>query len=373
MKMKYLVSSFLLAGSMILGGIGVAQAGDLKVSGFGDVLLTITDENADGDPSATPPGKNTKESKFGADAEVDFEREQGSVVFRLDLDFPANANPPGGAAALDEIEQLKFVWALPVGPGLTLTGGVFNSPIGFEAQDAPDKLQTSNGQLFNLLPSNLVGIMVSGSAGPASVDLIFGNEWRNGTNEENTFGARVSAPLMGDMLGVAVGFLSSEDDNIATADDEDLLDVVLSGMHTVAPDLDLTYALEFLTDDNNEAYAIVVSLRHNSPNIPHGVTVRWDTVDCDSPALTAPVTSFTGYCSNLGALQTANPGVGVAAGSSASPNTLTVAAFAELSENLTTRLEWTAKDSDLPDASFAPLKGEASDADLVTLEFIATF
>jgi len=365
---KYLVFSLLFAGSLILNSVGLARAGDLKVSGFADVIYTVADETGDTIPPST--ALNAKESKFNVTAEVDFEKEQGDVTFRMDLDFPRNTNTSGLGTAgltLDEIEQAKFVYSIPGGMGLTLTGGVFNSPIGYEAQDAPDRYTTSQGQLWQLVPSNFAGIMLSGNAGPASVDLIFANEWRTTQNEENSFGIHASLPLMGDMLGIDVSYLSSENTITGTTTnegDENMVDVILSGMHKVAPDMDLNVAIEFLTDENNDGLSISANLRHNSPNFPHSVTVRWDSVDCDVPATNPATGPGERYCSDLSGLNQIGA-VSTAPATGATPTTLTLAASVELAENLTTRLEYKMLDSDLT--------GAGSDADLFTWQWLATF
>jgi hypothetical protein len=66
------------------------------------------------------------------------------------------------------IEQVYFAWK----PANTFTvlGGVFNSPIGWEASDAPDMYQTSSGQIAAILDAEMLlhGNNVAGLAGAAT-------------------------------------------------------------------------------------------------------------------------------------------------------------------------------------------------------------
>ncbi|VAX30000.1 hypothetical protein MNBD_NITROSPIRAE01-2095 [hydrothermal vent metagenome] len=336
MKKSMSVFSLFAAGAMVLGGAGLSHADDLKISGFGSINFNLMNEASDNscsDTSGTDGSTNCTELQFSVPyAEVDFEKTVGSVTVRLDLDFNGTGNNIGN----DDVEQFRFDWMLPAGQdlGLTLTGGIFNSPIGFEAQDSPDKLQISNGQLFNMVPSNLAGLQLAGGTDMVSGSLLFVNDWRDfGTGdlppgatqslgEENTLGATFAITPM-PAVGLTVGYLSSGLKPL-----EDTIDIVLSGTIMPSPDLALLYALEYVTNEKQDGTGITVNAMHGK----HGLTLRYDMVDND--------------------------------GAAGDPTSLTVAFLCSLEENLKVKLEW--RDDD-PDVA-----GQSS-TDATTLQFVALF
>ncbi len=336
MKKNTSVLSLFVAGAMVFGGAGLSHADDLKVSGFGAINLSIIDEASDNpkacqDPSNNASSTNCNELQFSVPyAEVDFEKKVGSVSVRLDLDFNGTSNNIGG----DDVEQMRFDWMLPVGQelGLTLTGGIFNSPVGFEAQDAPDKLQVTNGQLFDMVPSNLAGAQVSAGTSMVGGSLIFANDWRDFGNtptapatqslgEENTFGATLAITPMPE-VGLSVGYLDS-----ALKPLEGLLDIVLSGTIAGSADHSLLYALEYVQNETQDGMGVTLHAKHGK----HGLTLRYDKVETD--------------------------------GSSAEPTSLTVAFLCSLEENLKLKAEWRQDD---PDTA-------AKKTDAATLQFVALF
>ena len=138
-----------LSTTLLLAMSNTAFAADSKVSGFADIIWTITDEAGD-----VADGKNKTEGKFTVDGEVDFESKlTDKISARIDLDLAMAVNT--GVNAPDEvglpgpkdsavIEQAFFAWTLQ--DNLTFLGGVFNNPIGWEAEDAPDLYQTTHSQ-----------------------------------------------------------------------------------------------------------------------------------------------------------------------------------------------------------------------------------
>ncbi len=336
MKKSMSVLSYVVAGAMVFGSAGLSHADDLKVSGFAQTQVALSDEASDkgcANPAGTAGTTNCSELQFGASAEVDFERTQGPVTVRVDLDFNGTGNniataaTPGGL----QIEQAKFDWAIPAGTdlGLTLSAGIFNSPIGFESQDAPDKLQVTNGQLFGMLPSNLAGVQLSAGTNMVNGSLIFANDWNSpdptaagGHGEENSFGATLAITPMPE-VGLAVGWLDSGE--LPT---EATLDVVLSGTIMPSQDLSLLYALEYIADEVNTGMGATLHATHGK----HGLTVRYDKVETDNVA--------------------------------AEPTTLTVAVSCGMtSDNLKAVLEWKQTDPDTV----------ASSTDAILLQFVMLF
>jgi len=325
-----------------------SQAADegLKISGFADIIITLSDEASD-DLGTDSDGKpaNATERKTGVTGELDFEKQNGPVTFRLDLDVPSIGNEAAGMSSLGDIgiEQAKFIWAIPGAEAgnLTLTGGVFNAPIGFESQDAPDMLQTTNGQLWALLPANLAGVMLSGGAGPVAVSVYAANEWRANNAEENSMGGLVTLTPI-DLFSLNVGYLTSEDSAGAVAPakgDGNVLDAYANFNIPAGENLKGILVFEYLQDEHNSGMGVTANLTHKTAH-PYGLTVRYDSVDCEDESV---------YCG---------------AGVEATPTTLTVAGNVAVAENLSTVLEWKKTDPDLSGV-------DATSA--ILLEFVATF
>jgi hypothetical protein len=316
----------LLTTVLVFGLTGGSYGQDVTVSGFADIIYTQFNETVEPE-NGTP---NLSERKFTVTGEVDFEKKVDPVTFRMDLDIPVTGNQAANITAGTSlnIEQAKFIWALPQAKalGLSLTGGAFNAPIGFEAQDAPDMLQTSNGQLFALVPSNLAGVMLSGAVGPVKLDAYYANEWIGNTSEENSVGALITlSPI--EKTSLAVGLIHPT----KSVGNQDVVDVVL----TTEMIPTLLVAVEYLQDRNTDAYGITLNHSHGN----HGLTVRYDMVDND----------LTGQ----------------------DPYTLTIAPSLVLSSMLSTVLEWKYTETDAP-AGFVPPAGDG-DGNLLTLEFVVTF
>lgn len=412
MKKSNAVLGLFAAGMLVASGAGASHAGDLKVTGFADIQYFITNDQPDLDGGIT--NKNLVENQFVVKGELDFEKEMENVTFRMDLDFPSNetgaadtdctltaagtpvdANgdgvcdpsntggslgstlaatnmgvnglPAGGNTFAEHIEQAKFVWAITgeeMG-NIFLEGGIFNSPIGYESQDAPDRSFISYGQLFGMVPSNLGGIQLGGSHGPISASVIYVDEWRGTvgpatgvesfklpTSEENSLGGTLGFNPMPE-VGLSIGYLTSDQAFPAatppTPADEDILDIILSGTAMPSPDLELSYGIEYLTDENNDAYAITVSARHGH----HALSLRYDAMDCDA-------TSASCAGLNAGGTRVANE-----------PTSFTISASCDVAEALTARLEWSTYDADAATTGTGAATAKSLDADMLSLQFVA--
>ncbi|HIE64619.1 MAG: hypothetical protein ABGX83_10660 [Nitrospira sp.] len=311
-KVLMLVSVIIIGFAMSTTSI---YAGDVSVSGFADLVYTITDEKIPVDPN--------NERAFTIDGEVDFMADRGPVSVRLDLDI--NKGAPTAETPLT-VEQVFF--SLPVGM-VTVTGGKFNTLIGFEGPDAPGLLQTSYGQLGGPLGTagalGLTGVMVTGKMGMAEVDVFV-------KQTKGDFGAQVRlAPFEG--VGLSVGYVQTAD--VVGVDALDILDVIATWKGDTAVGA-LLVAGEYVDDDELSGWGIWV----NTTQGPYGLTLRYDSLDCDLAGpncLVVPVTSTT----------------------------MTVAGSYAVNDNLSTILEWYTLD---PNDSVA-----GDDTDLVTLEAIVTF
>ncbi len=152
---------------------GFAAAADSKVSGFVDIYYTNTDgTDANGDEL----------SVFTANAEVDFASKLSDIVsVRADVDLSLADNDgmsigsvTGGPQDGVAIEQAYF--AANVAEGVTVIGGVFNNPIGWEAEDVVDMYQVTHLKTWEVLDgqtalygNNVAGVAVAGDLGPVSV------------------------------------------------------------------------------------------------------------------------------------------------------------------------------------------------------------
>ena len=225
---------------------GFAAAAD--VSGFTDIIYTIADDSS----KQAAPLKNTSEGKFNANAEVDFSASPADgVTVRVDLDLglPAlNTKPGGGAADSGDVEQAFFAWG--VTEGVTVIGGVFNNPIGYEAEDAPDMDFTSHGSVYNVLDGqtaltgdNVAGLAVAGAVGPTTVTVALLNDIGE-TNEENSMALVVNySPMSG--LDLELGMVTQADQakNAGSAEDVTNFNVLYAPAQVAG----LTVGLDYLT------------------------------------------------------------------------------------------------------------------------------
>ncbi len=341
MKLKKMIGfGFLAVGLMVFGGFKLGHAEGLKVSGYASTIYHFIAEDGMG---------NTSERTFTLDGELDVAYQQNGFSTRMDLDIPSSGKEAIGFSVAGDlgIEQARFDWVLPVGGqfGLTMTGGAFNSPIGFEAQDAPDMLQTSHGQLFNLVPSNLLGVMVSGGVDMVSGSVFAGNEWRGtAVGDENTIGGIVTVTPM-DKVSVSAGALLLPDkkSSVAGGGDKDVVNVV--AQTTLVPMTLL--AAEFTKDSNNTGFGLVANVHHGN-EMPHFATLRYDHVAVDVGSE---------YPALLGAPNTVEWTI----------QSLTLAGGVEVAENLAIVLELR---RDMVDDD---TNGTDLEFDSVTIEWVATF
>jgi hypothetical protein len=351
MKKNYLVVGLLVVAAMFFSMAGTGQADDTMVTGFADIVYTVLDKPVE--PAAG--GTVTTERQFTAQGEVDIEKKTEDVTFRMDLDFASTGLEATGitlgssTGASVGLEQAKFTWMLPMMGdfGLSLTGGAFNSPIGFEAQDPIDMLQVSHGQLFNLVPSNFLGAMLSGAMGPATLDLIYANEYLTstaGTGEENSLAALLTISPM-EALSFSAGVIHPTAGTAVTGVDQTILDLVAST--SIIPNLLL--AVEYVQMRNLDAMGITGHYTHG----PHALTVRYDMVDQDGTS-----GLVTG---------------GQVAGDD--PYTITVAGSVGITDYLSSVLEWRYSEQDNPTGNplFTPAATAQGEGNQVFWEWIATF
>lgn len=188
----------------------MVQAAAPEVSGFADIIFTLVDDTADNGAI------NTAESQFSADGEIDF---KGNLADNVSVQVDLDVNLGGGDSG--DIEQAFFGWG--INSDITLLGGVFNNPVGWEAEDAPNMYQTSHSLNYDILDgqtalrgNNVAGVAVQGKAGEITLTAALLNDLAQ-TPEENSL-AFVAGFAPTKDLALEVG-LVTQDHNAETVID----------------------------------------------------------------------------------------------------------------------------------------------------------
>lgn len=334
LRKKFLVLiSILTLGFVIMTAPG--YAGDVSVSGFADMIYTMTDD-----------GTPTNEEAFTIDGEIDFMAERSNVAVRLDLDINkatsdththtipgVTTSAPVDASATDPLSIEQIFFSLPAGM-LTVTAGKFNTLIGFEGPDAPGLLQTSYGQVGGPLGTagalGLTGVMLTGKMGMAELDVFV-------KQTDGDIGAQVRlVPLEG--VGLSIGLVQTDGTvkaaGLPTNVGGDIFDVIATWKGDTPAGM-LFVAGEFVSDDELSTWGIWA----NDTIGPYGLTLRYDSLDCDLAGRNCAAAFVT-------------------------TTSTTVAGSYAVNDNLSTLLEWKTMDSDATGVA---------DVDWVTLEAVVTF
>lgn len=325
----------------------------LKVSGFADIAYVISD-----DTTAKVADKSPTEGKFSANAEVDFIGQlSDKVSVRVDADLVLAAN--GGTSLGGDsgrIEQAYFAWT--GAPNLTLLGGVFNNPIGWEKEDAPDLYQTTHGQIWDIMNgqtaldgNNVAGVAGAYNFGKGTLTVALLNELQQ-TNEENSIAVALNVTPI-DNLDVELGYVTE-------ADRQDSANATYGSQGTIVGSAEnwwdanatykwrkLTLGAEVLGADQvvDLAYMLVGNYAFEQGV---GITLRYDSVSYQDTTVAPILTNLK------------------------DTETVTVAASYMLASNLTALVEYRMQD-DANDTTAGPSGGVIADGDLVQLEFVATF
>ena len=316
----------------LLAGTSIVNA-DTTVSGFVDVIYTVTNDGQ----AATPPAVNGAENKFLADGEIDIVSTVKGATVRLDLDVRIAALAGGDNTGGAEVEQAHI--AVPIG-GVTLIAGVFNNPIGYEAEDAPDLDFTSHNIIYDILNdqtalngNNLAGAALAGAIGPVTLTGAFINDLGHAP-EENSF-ALIANMTVASGLDLELGYVTQDDTAASGAGAAGSAGDVLD-FNIVWSNSQFTVGLDYMTFDQLLDDAMVVWAGVNVGGV--NLKVRYETVELDGAAVESKQTTF--YASY------------------------------PLAANSSVALE--VKDGDL-DAGLAPVLTNSVDGTIVTVEFIGTF
>jgi hypothetical protein len=153
---------------------------------------------------------DSMQSRFDTTGELDLQAglsPQTSARFDVDL---AAGDAQGDAASL---EQAFFRWESA--QKVAVKGGVFNNPLGWEAEDAPDKYNITPGLLYliwddatALYGNNVAGVSVSGKVGQATLTGALLNDLYNEPETHSVMAAVNFAPVAG--VDLEAGFVTQE-------------------------------------------------------------------------------------------------------------------------------------------------------------------
>ncbi|MEW6325093.1 MAG: hypothetical protein AB1515_06865 [Nitrospirota bacterium] len=263
--------------ALTLAGSGLGRAEEplespnITIGGFIAYSYTFNDDLADSPFFFSPDNPN--ERNFDLKSEIDIGVRWDWASARFDLNIPADFNEDTGILnESDEIgiEQARFDLMPPFGKGinLTLTGGVFNAPIGLQHQDPDQRDSITDGLQFGMVPSNLFGLDIAGGNEIIWFGAIIANEWRTDADEQLTFGAHIKWTLTDKFNLSAAGLWSSE-----AIGDNYVINSVAST--AVIPWINLD--IEGTVNDKN--YAAGTAIRIARPEHPQcGAALRYEKV-----------------------------------------------------------------------------------------------
>ncbi len=179
--------------------LAVQAADSASVSGFAEVTYTNY-----GDTGA---GSNA----FGANGEVDFQASKGSVSVRVDVDLRLDGTS-------GQLEQAFFAWKAM--DAVTVIGGVFNNPLGQEANDVTDIQFVTHSAVWNIFngqtilnDNNIAGVAVAGGNEMFTGTLAVLNDLQHATDTDGTMKNSIAAVLNANpMEGLALelGYVTQE-------------------------------------------------------------------------------------------------------------------------------------------------------------------
>ena len=280
MNMKKKALPLAVAAAMVPGFAAAADT-----SGYTDVIYTITDENAGVSQVAN-------EDKFTASGEIDVSASPtDGATARVDVDLMLDPAGGGDSAVL---EQAFFAWGAPA--NMTVIGGVFNNPIGYEAEDRPDRTFSTRGYVYSILDgqtalhgNTAAGLPRAARVGPATATIAYLNDLGQ-TNEENSVAVVINySPLQG--LDLELGFATQADQTQNAASAEDITDFNVVYMPSQVAGLSV--GLDYLTTGKIVDAAYDLWAGYDFGN-GFGVALRFSDVDYTTASANADAdaTSF---------------------------------------------------------------------------------
>jgi hypothetical protein len=303
-----------------------ASENEAEVSGFIDVM-------ANADAGAV----------FAANAEVDVSKKVGSVSVRVDMDANLAGNTGGSVFGEDSgrIEQAYFAWA--ASDAVTVIGGLFNNPIGQEAEDAPDLDFTSHSTVWKILDhqtalygNNIAGIAAAGGVGPATLTVAVIDDLglaasASGKGKTSVAAIVNASPMKG--LDLELGYVTQDGSAGNVVD--------FNGSFNAGA---LVLGLDYLAAENIVDSATNLWLRFDV-NSKMNVKLRYETVSFENAGITAGVDDAS---------------------------KTTVYATYAINDNLTTALEYSNGSNNNGGALVTAVTGVVDDS-VTTLQFIGKF
>ncbi|NOX42429.1 MAG: hypothetical protein GXP19_01660 [Gammaproteobacteria bacterium] len=329
--MKRFTELVFLAGS--IGFANLAVAANTELSGFADIVYVVSDGVND------PPF--VTENRFDVSAELDLKTSiNDAMSTRIDIDLNTNSGALGGGDSA-RLEQAFFSWDSD--SAIKIKAGVFNNPLGWEAEDAPDLYQISHGQIYEIWDretdfsgNNVAGVEVSATIGAMQIMGALLNDLGNVVEEQSLMGlARYSPERMPD-LALEAGFVT-QDQGLETIIDVNAT-LVMSA---------LTVGAEILLPAENIDFAIGGTGSYKISD-QLSVTGRVDHVSYDDPSAPTVDDVFS----------------------------ITLAASYMLDKNLVANVELRINDSDLTNTNsfaFGGCSAVTCDGEVIQVEAIATF
>ena len=257
----------------------MVQAAAPEVSGFVDIIYSLVDDTAD------TGLVNTNESQFSADGEIDF---KGNLAEDVSVQVDLDVNLGGGDSG--DIEQAFF--ALKATDQVSVIGGVFNSPIGWEAEDAPNMYQTSHSMNYDLLNSqtalrgnNVAGLAVAGTFDTITVTAALLNDLQQ-TPEENSLAVAVGLAPNKD-IELELGIVTQDNDSgVCTvfnslADNNCGVGTVINANGSFKVENGLTIAAEIMLASELIDYSMMGMVNMAVPETPFSVTARGELLALD--------------------------------------------------------------------------------------------
>ena len=260
--MKKSVLALAVLGAFAANNATASEAA--SVSGFIDVVYTISDDEADGG----------NDSVFSAEGEVNFTATPADgVTVRVDADLNMD---PGVDEDSGRLEQAFFAWG--AADNVTILGGLFNNPIGAEAEDAPDMWGTNHGVVYNILDhqtaadgDNVAGLAGAFGLGPATLTIGFLNDIGGNADDSgdavNSIAAVVNFTPM-DGLDLELGHVTQE----AGAENVTNFNVGYTGIEGLA------LGLDYLAADEIVDAAYEISAKYTLP-VGVGFGLRLEAVE----------------------------------------------------------------------------------------------
>lgn len=194
MSLRYIVPA-LGAFAFVGAPADAIEVGDLSIGGFTDAIFTYQDVDAEDDPDIG----------FSGDVELQFAYAIGSnVTARTDLEFGEAAGGKSGSGQA-YVEAADVTWA--INEQFSLTMGRFENWLGYELEDAPDRMRINNSLLFDANGVDTDGLAGTFSAndeltvGVFVTDTVYGSA--AGSTKNISFGARVDY-IQADMFSLAL-------------------------------------------------------------------------------------------------------------------------------------------------------------------------